>query len=151
MRRNVNYRKLERQLIGGCSRDKSKIVRKQFGKQLTSTQYHNLHKNAEIILTHPTMRYLKVFILGNNIKVVDTLRLISLNMIEGDYVKFYYEGKTISLHRFIAECKYNRMLEEGEEVHHLNQKTLDSHPRNLLVVTGEQHRFLHKMLKEIKK
>ena len=150
MRRNVNYRKLERQLIGGCSRDKSKIVRKQFGKHLTSTQYHNLHKNAEIILTHPTMKYLKVFILGNNIKVVDTLRLVSLNMIEGDYTKFYYEGKTITLHRFIAECKYNRTLKEGEEVHHLNQKTLDAHPRNLIILDSEQHKLLHRVLREIK-
>ena len=97
------------------------------------------------------MKYLKVFILGNNIKVVDTLRLVNLNMIEGEYTKFYYEGKTIALHRFISECKYNRTLNEGEEVHHLNQNTLDAHPNNLLVVTGEQHRFLHKMLKEIKK
>ena len=38
----------------------------------------------------------------------------------------------------------------GGVVDSLNQNTLNAHPNNLLIVTGDQHRFLHKMLKEIK-
>ena len=148
--KNVNYRKLERQLVGASTKDKTKICRKQFGKQLTPRQYNNLNRNAEIVLTHPTNKYLKVFILGNNIKVVDTIRLVSLNMIEDNYIKFYFEGKTITLHRFIAECKYNRTLKEGEEVHHLDQDTINAHPNNLIILNSEQHKLLHSVLREIK-
>lgn len=48
-------------------------------------------------------------------------------------------------HRIIAELKYGRMLEPGEQVHHKDENKLNNSPDNLEITKNTStHRFLHR-------
>lgn len=48
-------------------------------------------------------------------------------------------------HRIIAELKYGRMLEPGEQVHHKDENKLNNSPDNLEITKNmSTHRFLHR-------
>lgn len=51
---------------------------------------------------------------------------------------WYYE------HRLVMERKYNRILEDWETVHHINQNKADNRERNLFVCTADQHSKAHR-------
>lgn len=151
MRRNVNYRKLEKILIGSTTKDKSKICRPQCGKNLSKAQFHGLERNYEIKLKHPTYRFINIYIKGDSIAIIDTLRLCRLHIITDDYAKVFYENKTLSVHRLVLEAKLGRELMDGEQTHHLNRNKLDNRPNNLIAVDNNTHKLIHKILKEIEK
>jgi hypothetical protein len=52
-------------------------------------------------------------------------------------------GKTVLLHRHIAEQVLGRPLASGEHVHHGNEDRRDNRPSNLQVLPAEQHHQLH--------
>lgn len=46
-------------------------------------------------------------------------------------------------HRLIAEQKIGRIIQPGEDVHHINGDKSDNHPDNLVVLTRMQHAKMH--------
>jgi len=51
--------------------------------------------------------------------------------------------KKIPEHRFVMEQFLGRILNPGEEVHHINGDTLDNRPENLYVLDKKHHSRLH--------
>lgn len=54
-----------------------------------------------------------------------------------------YRGRTLPVHRLIAELKLRRPLAKGEEVHHLDGNKFNNHPANLVVLSKRGHAFVH--------
>ena len=52
---------------------------------------------------------------------------------------WYYE------HRLVMERKYDRILEDWETVHHINENKTDNRECNLFVCTAEQHSKAHNL------
>lgn len=50
---------------------------------------------------------------------------------------WYYE------HRLVMERRYNRILEDWETVHHINENKTDNREINLFICTLEQHSKAH--------
>lgn len=57
--------------------------------------------------------------------------------------------KLYPLHRVIAENKIGRLLNENEEVHHINENKSDNHPDNLQILTKSEHAALHRKVESI--
>jgi hypothetical protein len=49
--------------------------------------------------------------------------------------------------RLVAEKNIGRYLEDGEVVHHINEKRDDDRPENLQVMTRGEHNSLHKAIR----
>ena len=47
------------------------------------------------------------------------------------------------LHKIIAEWKYNRGVESGEHVHHLDGNKLNNNAENLIILSASKHAKLH--------
>jgi len=70
------------------------------------------------------------------------------------YCGKYYErrenGKQISLHKVVAEDKYQRKLKAGEIVHHINGNSMDTNPNNLYICKNQtEHIKIHTQLDEV--
>lgn len=62
---------------------------------------------------------------------------------EGYIKKRLPNGKSVFVHRLIAEEILKRKLLPGEEVHHINGKPGDNHPSNLCVMWDSAHKVYH--------
>lgn len=47
------------------------------------------------------------------------------------------------LHRVVAENKIGRLLNDNEDVHHVDENKMNNHPDNLEVLTKAEHTRLH--------
>lgn len=67
--------------------------------------------------------------------------------------------KLLAEHVIVGEYKYGRypttqvndrgwISEESEEIHHVDENTLNNHPDNLLLLTRKEHRLMHNNFKE---
>lgn len=54
-------------------------------------------------------------------------------------------------HRLVAECKLQRLLDEEEEAHHINEQTNDNRAENIEVLTVADHRAHHAAKRQISK
>jgi hypothetical protein len=52
-------------------------------------------------------------------------------------------GKTVLLHRHVAEQKLGRPLRADEHVHHGNEERWDNRPDNLEVLSAAEHHRIH--------
>ena len=52
-------------------------------------------------------------------------------------------GNWVYEHRFVMEKHLGRKLSHNEQVHHINEDTLDNRVENLMVVTAQTHRRIH--------
>lgn len=62
-------------------------------------------------------------------------------------VKVAQSGKWPYEHRIVAAQKIGRPLTSNEQVHHINENTLDNRPENLKIVTASTHRAEHPLLR----
>ena len=58
-------------------------------------------------------------------------------------------GKSIRLHKIIAEQKLGRPLNKNEIVHHINKNIRDNRPENLDIITVRAHNHIHKYIPRI--
>lgn len=59
------------------------------------------------------------------------------------YLKATVAGRTVSVHRIVAEQKVGRPLTRAEVVHHLDHDPYNNAPENLEVLTHAEHSALH--------
>lgn len=57
----------------------------------------------------------------------------------------------VPLHRLVMEEKLGRLLDEHEQVHHLDENKLNNHPDNLKIVSLEEHAEIHWKTEEARK
>lgn len=62
-------------------------------------------------------------------------------MTSKNWIGYVYE------HILIAEEDYGRLIEEGEEVHHLDCDPSNNKPENLIIVDKKTHRKIHHWIK----
>lgn len=60
------------------------------------------------------------------------------------YEEVKIKGMHILVHRFVWEAVNNEVIPRGYEVNHINKDKHDNKPRNLEVLTIQEHRILHK-------
>lgn len=57
------------------------------------------------------------------------------------------KNEMIFEHDLIVEQQIGRLLNENESVHHINQVRNDNRPTNLLLVSNQDHEYIHKHIK----
>lgn len=66
------------------------------------------------------------------------------------YIYISVNGKPIAEHVHIAEKALGKKLPKGAEVHHVNEKTWDNTPTNLVVCpSSEYHKLIHRRMKAL--
>jgi len=71
------------------------------------------------------------------LKNSDGYRLINIPEHPKSFRGWYYE------HRLVVEADLERILEEWETVHHINENKQDNRLKNLFLCTREQHDKAH--------
>ncbi len=59
------------------------------------------------------------------------------------YFSMRYNGKKISVHRFVMQKKIGRALSSDEVVHHINGNKHDNRVDNLSIMNPSEHSILH--------
>lgn len=59
------------------------------------------------------------------------------------YAKMKVEGKTVQVHRVVAEQILGRPLRDDEVVHHIDHNKRNNSPENLRIMSAEEHGRLH--------
>ena len=72
-----------------------------------------------------------------NKKTLDNYVLINIPEHPKSFKGWYYE------HRLVVEADLDRILEEWETVHHINENKQDNRLKNLFLCTREQHNKAH--------
>jgi hypothetical protein len=71
-------------------------------------------------------------------KISDGYTLIYIPEHPKSFKGWYYE------HRLVIEAELDRILQEWETIHHINENKSDNNLRNLFLCTREQHNKAHK-------
>ena len=77
-----------------------------------------------------------------NSRISNGYKLIYRPNHPGSYKGGNWDGYSYE-HRFIMECELGRLIQKGEEVHHLDFNRFNNNPGNLILLSIEHHRRLH--------
>jgi len=94
---------------------------------------------------------LKELAIKNFVKHRNEIRLPNGTIVKSHsgYQQIKINDRYIYFHRYIAEQKYGRKLDKGEEVHHINFNPEDNRPENLIVLPRREHLLLHSQLEYV--
>lgn len=151
MARNINFRKMERQM-GIKSHTNNKMINAYVdpknAKQLDSNHYHRLINQKEVYVHQETGLIVVRTDKNKKIKIIDPYRCMEMKIIDGDkntYPFIVFDSKIIAVHIIVAESYYKKQREQDEDVHHYNHNKKDYNFENLKIIKRTEHIKLHKM------
>lgn len=147
MARNINFRKMERQLGIKSHTNRERINYRAYGKQLDASHYHRLLHQKEVYF-HPTLPIAVIKTDKNrNIKIIDVIRAVELKPYyekDSEYKKVLVDGVSKSIHKIVAESYAGEVVPNGYDVHHIDQRKDNYDFNNLIILPRKLHEAIHK-------